>query len=117
MAWRVEIDSAAEHYERKSIPITANRPFSGWHNEFPDSVMTIAAIVRLVNHSTIFELNNVESYRSKGAALPQKLRRSNDRTRRRLRSSVTVPLLKENLPVLTSVKRRLELCARLRTCS
>ena len=49
--------------------------------------MTIAAIDRLVHHSTIFELNNVESYRSKEAARQQKLRRGNDNTQRRRQSS------------------------------
>ena len=77
----------AERYERKSILITANQPFSGWNNVFPDPGMTIAAIDRLVHHSTIFELNNVESYRSKEAARQQKLRRSNDNTQRRRQSS------------------------------
>jgi DNA replication protein DnaC len=52
----------AERYERKSLLITANQPFSGWNDVFPDPGMTVAAIDRLVHHSTIFELN-VESYR------------------------------------------------------
>ena len=46
----------AERYERRSILITANQPFSGWNNVFPDPGMTVAAIDRLVHHSTIFEL-------------------------------------------------------------
>lgn len=56
----------AERYERKSLLITANQPFSGWDNVFPDPAMTVAAIDRLVHHATIFELN-VESYRRKHA--------------------------------------------------
>lgn len=52
----------AERYERRSLLITANQPFSGWNDVFPDPSMTVAAIDRLVHHSTIFELN-VESYR------------------------------------------------------
>ena len=64
-----------------------NQPFSGWDNVFPDPGMTVAAIDRLVHHSTIFELNNVESYRSKAAARQQKLRRDNDKTNRRRQSS------------------------------
>jgi len=47
----------AERYERKSLLITANQPFSGWNDVFPDPGMTVAAIDRLVHHSTIFELN------------------------------------------------------------
>jgi DNA replication protein DnaC len=77
----------AERYERKSILITANQPFSGWDNVFPDPGMTVAAIDRLVHHSTIFELHNVESYRSKEAARQQKLRRDNDKANRRRQSS------------------------------
>jgi DNA replication protein DnaC len=56
----------AERYERRSLLITANQPFSGWGDVFPDPSMTVAAIDRLVHHSTIFELN-VESYRRRHA--------------------------------------------------
>jgi hypothetical protein len=64
----------AERYERKSLLITANQPFSGWNNVFPDPGMTLAAIDRLVHHSTNFELN-VESYRRRNANDKQKERR------------------------------------------
>src|SRR5713101_3552038 len=64
----------AERYERRSLLITANQPFSGWNNVFPDPGMTVAAIDRLVHHSTIFELN-VESYRRRNANNKQKERR------------------------------------------
>ena len=64
----------AERYERKSLLITANQPFSGWNDVFPDPGMTVAAIDRLVHHSTIFELN-VESYRRRNANNKQKERR------------------------------------------
>lgn len=56
----------AARYERRSIMITANQPFSGWDAIFPDKAMTIAAIDRLVHHATIFEMN-VESYRRRAA--------------------------------------------------
>jgi hypothetical protein len=46
--------------------ITANQPFSGWQDVFPDPSVTVAAMDRLVHHSTIFELN-VESYRRRSA--------------------------------------------------
>jgi DNA replication protein DnaC len=65
----------AERYERRSLLIiTANQPFSGWNNVFPDPGMTVAAIDRLVHHSTIFELN-VESYRRRKASDNNKERR------------------------------------------
>jgi DNA replication protein DnaC len=53
-------------YERRSIMITANQPFSGWDAVFPDKAMTVAAIDRLVHHATILEMN-VESYRRRAA--------------------------------------------------
>jgi DNA replication protein DnaC len=56
----------AERYERRSLLITANQPFSAWDNVFPEPAMTVAAIDRLVHHATIFELN-VESYRRRVA--------------------------------------------------
>ena len=69
----------AERYERRSILITANQPFSGWNNVFPDPGMTVAAIDRLVHHWTIFELHQVDSYRGEEAARQQKIRRDNDK--------------------------------------
>jgi DNA replication protein DnaC len=77
----------AERYERRSILITANQPFSGWSNVFPDPGMTVAAIDRLVHHSTIFELNKVESYRGKEAARQQKIQRDNNKVQRKRQSS------------------------------
>jgi DNA replication protein DnaC len=59
----------AERYERKSIALTANQPFSAWESIFPDAAMTLAAVDRLVHHATILEMN-VESYRRKAAARP-----------------------------------------------
>ncbi|MDX2184861.1 MAG: IS21-like element helper ATPase IstB [Gemmatimonadaceae bacterium] len=53
-------------YERRSMLITANQPFGEWGKIFPDPAMTLAAVDRIVHHSTIFELN-VESYRRRAA--------------------------------------------------
>jgi hypothetical protein len=49
--------------------------------------MTVAAIDRLVHHSTIFELHKVESYRGKQASRQQKIQRDNDTAQRRRQSS------------------------------
>ena len=57
----------AARYERRSLIVTANRPFGEWTSVFPDAAMTLAAVDRLVHHSTIFEMN-VESYRRRVAA-------------------------------------------------
>ena len=53
-------------YERRSMLITANQPFGEWGKIFPDPAMTLAAVDRIVHHSTIFEMN-VESYRRRTA--------------------------------------------------
>lgn len=52
----------AERYERGSLLITSNLPFSKWEQIFKDPMTTAAAIDRLVHHSVIFELN-LSSYR------------------------------------------------------
>ena len=52
----------ARRYERASVIITSNLPFSKWDQIFQDPMTTTAAVDRLVHHSTILELN-VESYR------------------------------------------------------
>jgi DNA replication protein DnaC len=53
-------------YERRSLLVTANQPFSEWNKIFPDQAMTLAVVDRLVHHATIFEMN-VESYRRRTA--------------------------------------------------
>ncbi|MCO4883485.1 ATP-binding protein, partial [Paraburkholderia caribensis] len=58
--------AANTRYEHRSLCITANQPFGEWERVFPDRAMTVAAVDRLVHHSTIFELN-VESYRRRTA--------------------------------------------------
>ena len=60
----------AERYERKSLAITANTPFSQWGEVFVDPAMTLAAVDRLVHHSTILEMN-VESFRRRTAQAAQ----------------------------------------------
>jgi DNA replication protein DnaC len=52
----------ADRYERGSIVLTSNLPFSRWEEIFKDPMTTAAAIDRLVHHSVILELN-VRSYR------------------------------------------------------
>jgi DNA replication protein DnaC len=52
----------AHRYERGSVMLTSNLPFSQWETIFKDPMVTAAAIDRLVHHSVIIELN-IESYR------------------------------------------------------
>ena len=52
----------AERYERGSVLLSSNLPFSKWDQIFKDPMTTAAAIDRLVHHSVIIELN-IDSYR------------------------------------------------------
>jgi DNA replication protein DnaC len=56
----------AERYERGSVLVTSNLPFSQWEQIFKDPMTAAAAIDRLVHHSVIVELN-VASYRAEAA--------------------------------------------------
>ena len=56
----------AHRYETGSIIITSNQPFSEWDRIFPDEMMTVAAIDRLVHHATLIEVQS-DSYRRKEA--------------------------------------------------
>ena len=52
----------SECYERTSIMISSNLPFSKWDQIFKDPMMAGAAIDRLIHHCVILEMN-VSSYR------------------------------------------------------
>jgi len=52
----------ADRYERSSLMITSNLPFSKWEQIFKDPMTAAAAIDRLVHHSVVLELN-LPSYR------------------------------------------------------
>ncbi len=52
----------SERYERGSLMITSNLPFSEWERIFKDPMTAAAAIDRLIHHSIILELN-LPSYR------------------------------------------------------
>src|SRR6516162_3310109 len=56
----------AERYERSSVLLSSNLPFSTWEGIFKDPMTTAAAIVRLVHHCVILELN-ILSYRMEEA--------------------------------------------------
>ena len=53
-------------YERGSVMITSNLPFSKWESIFKDPMTTAAAVDRLVHHSIILEMN-LPSYRMEAA--------------------------------------------------
>ncbi len=52
----------ADRYERGSILVTSNLPFSEWGQVFQGERMTAALLDRLCHHCHIFEMNG-ESYR------------------------------------------------------
>lgn len=56
----------AERYEKKSVVITSNLVFSQWDQIFKDPMTTMAAIDRLVHHSTILEFTG-DSHRATAA--------------------------------------------------
>jgi DNA replication protein DnaC len=64
----------AERYERGSVLLTSNLPFSQWEQIFKDPMTTAAAIDRLVHHRVIIELN-LPSYRAEQAKQAQASRR------------------------------------------
>lgn len=58
----------AHRYESRSMIITSNHSFADWDQIFTDSIMTVAAIDRLVHHAIIIEIEaNAESFRKKQA--------------------------------------------------
>ena len=56
----------AERYERGSVMLTSNFPFSKRESIFKDALTTAAAIERLVHHSAILEVK-LPSYRLESA--------------------------------------------------
>jgi DNA replication protein DnaC len=58
----------ARRYERASLIVTSNKPFSAWGEIFGDEVTATAMIDRLVHHAEILSLKG-DSYRLKGRDL------------------------------------------------
>lgn len=52
----------ADRYERRSLLVTSNLPFSEWGSVFQGERMTAALLDRLTHRCDIFEMNG-ESYR------------------------------------------------------
>jgi DNA replication protein DnaC len=67
----VLFDLIADRYETGSLIITANQPFSEWDKIFPDNMMAVAAIDRLVHHATIIKIE-ADSYRKTHAQSQEK---------------------------------------------
>ncbi len=65
----------AERYERGSILVTSNLPFSEWGQIFQGERMTAALLDRLTHHCAIFEMNG-ESYRFRESMKTKKGRKA-----------------------------------------
>lgn len=63
---QVLFELIAHRYERASLIITSNQAFADWDQIFPDQMMTVAAVDRLVHHASIIEIG-ADSYRRKHA--------------------------------------------------
>ena len=55
--------------------VTANQPFSEWDSIFPDNVMSVAAIDRLVHHTSIIKIAS-GSYRRRQQMNEKKKRKT-----------------------------------------
>src|SRR5438552_9002188 len=60
----------SRRYERASLIVTSNKPFSAWGEIFGDEVTAAAMIDRLVHHAEIIALKG-DSYRLKDRDLPR----------------------------------------------
>jgi DNA replication protein DnaC len=65
----------ADRYERASMLVTSNLPFSEWNQIFQGERMTAALLDRLTHHCDIFEMNG-ESYRFRESMKAKKSRKS-----------------------------------------
>ncbi len=63
---QVLFELIAHRYEAGSLIITSNQPFAEWDRIFPDPMMTVAAVDRIIHHATIIEVTS-DSYRRKEA--------------------------------------------------
>lgn len=61
----------SERYEHKSVIITTNLVFSEWKRIFKDPMTTMAAIDRVIHHSVILDMMDVESFRALEASARQ----------------------------------------------
>ncbi|MCA9199074.1 MAG: IS21-like element helper ATPase IstB [Pirellulaceae bacterium] len=65
----------ADRYERASVLVTSNLPFSEWQQIFQGDRMTSALLDRLTHHCEIFEMNG-ESYRFRESMKEKKKERN-----------------------------------------
>jgi len=71
----------SRRYQKKSILLTTNKPFSDWQSVFASATCVVTLVDRLVHHAEIVTIDG-DSYRRKEAE-EEKKRRAQDRARRR----------------------------------
>jgi DNA replication protein DnaC len=49
-------------YERASLIVTSNKPFSAWGEIFGDEVTAVAMIDRLIHHAEILSINGTQAH-------------------------------------------------------
>jgi DNA replication protein DnaC len=77
----VLFDLIAERYEHSSLIITANQPFGEWDTIFPDNMMAVAAVDRLIHHASIIDIGG-KSYRREHSNAVHTINKNNyDNTR------------------------------------
>ena len=69
---QVLFELIAHRYETASLMVTSNQPFVEWDRIFPDHMMTVAAVDRLIHHATIIEIGG-DSYRRKEAMMQKEV--------------------------------------------
>ena len=74
----------SRRYEEKSTLVTTNRPFSEWHEVFPNAACVVSLVDRLVHRSEIIAIEG-ESYRLKEAKERQQQRETNRKKRKTTR--------------------------------
>jgi DNA replication protein DnaC len=67
----------SNRYERASMIVTSNKPFSGWGEIFGDDMAATAMIDRLIHHAEILSLKG-DSYRLRGKDLDARPTRRGD---------------------------------------
>ena len=67
----------SNRYERASMIVTSNKPFSAWGEIFGDDMAATAMIDRLIHHAEILSLKG-DSYRLRGKDLEARPARQAD---------------------------------------
>lgn len=68
----------SSRYERASVIVTSNKPFSAWGEIFGDAVVAAAMVDRLVHHAEVISLRG-DSYRLKDRDLGRVVRPTAER--------------------------------------